>query len=667
MSKEYHVAKTGSDSWCGSLTHPFLTIQRAADLAAPGDTVVIHEGVYREYVDPKNGGTGEDKRITYRAADGESAAISGAEVAGDWLDLGNGIYSTRISNEIFGDFNPYRERIWGDWFDTIDRVCHLGEIYIDGRSLFEAGSYEEMAEGLPYPKAREQEWSAYKWFAKVEEQETVIYANFHELIPSEHTVEYNVRKFCFWPSQNYINYITVRGLKITMGAPNWAPPTALQEGMIGPHWSRGWIIEQNEISHSKCSGISLGKEISSGHNLWSLEGRKNGTQHERDIIMNALHHCNWNREHVGSHIVRGNIIHDCEQTGICGHLGAVFSRICGNHIYNIHQKRLFNGAEVAGIKLHAAIDTLIMDNHVHNCDRGFWMDWQAQGTRITGNLMYDNDTEDIFVEVSHGPYLVDNNLLLSMKNFRNLSQGGAFVHNLFAGFLTLERVSNRFTPYHYPHETGVHGFMTILNGDDRFYNNIFLGTQDRFLKKEQDIDTSFWMNRDVALHKDRPVEKGLSIYDEHPGPHEDFYSFRSTVDDFAAMRLPVYAGSNLYFHDAKPFCKEENSAVAKDASPQYELLRAGDGSIALTIDLTGAAERVAPQIISTETLGTAFETEARYENPDGTPLTVGEDFYGSPICGAVCAGPVQTDLSVRQTLTVTDPEGFLIKHHRWEL
>ncbi|MDA3926745.1 MAG: hypothetical protein PF904_18825 [Kiritimatiellae bacterium] len=38
-----------------------------------------------------------------------------------------------------------------------------------------------------------------------------------------------------------------------------APPTAEQSGLIGNHWSKGWIIEDNTISHSVCSGIALGK------------------------------------------------------------------------------------------------------------------------------------------------------------------------------------------------------------------------------------------------------------------------------------------------------------------------------------------------------------------------------------------------------------------------
>ena len=30
-------------------------------------------------------------------------------------------------------------------------------------------------------------------------------------------------------------------------------------GLIGTHWSKGWIIENNDISYSKCSGVALGK------------------------------------------------------------------------------------------------------------------------------------------------------------------------------------------------------------------------------------------------------------------------------------------------------------------------------------------------------------------------------------------------------------------------
>ena len=63
MSKVYHVSKKGSDRNPGTEAAPFLTIQRAADAAEAGDGVVVHEGVYREWVRPRNGGLSDSCRI----------------------------------------------------------------------------------------------------------------------------------------------------------------------------------------------------------------------------------------------------------------------------------------------------------------------------------------------------------------------------------------------------------------------------------------------------------------------------------------------------------------------------------------------------------------------------------------------------------------------------
>ena len=93
--------------------------------------------------------------------------------------------------------------------------------------------------------------------------------------------------------------------------------------MVGPHWSRGWIIEDCDISHSKCSGISLGKYLQpENENKWTTRLYKDGTQTERDAICQAQRR-GWTKENIGSHIVRRCNIHDCGQTGIVGHLGGV--------------------------------------------------------------------------------------------------------------------------------------------------------------------------------------------------------------------------------------------------------------------------------------------------------------------------------------------------------
>ena len=43
-------AKNGCDTFAGSRERPLKTIQAAADLARPGDKIIVHEGIYREYV-----------------------------------------------------------------------------------------------------------------------------------------------------------------------------------------------------------------------------------------------------------------------------------------------------------------------------------------------------------------------------------------------------------------------------------------------------------------------------------------------------------------------------------------------------------------------------------------------------------------------------------------
>jgi alpha-L-arabinofuranosidase len=653
MSNHFHVYQNGCDTWAGSIARPFKTIQRAAELAKAGDIITVHEGIYREHVNPKNGGTSNNERIIYEAAPGENVVVSGGEIITDWTKVEGSTYKAIIPNSFFGDFNPYKEVVGGDWFRSLERKFHLGEVYINGKSMFEAVTLEEVLNPKPFVEARELEWSLHAWYCETDDTNTTIYANFGQFNPSENTIEINVRKFCFWPKKTGTNYITVRGFHLTMAAPNWAPPTALQEGLIGPHWSKGWIIENNEISNAKNSGISLGKEITSGHNEWVTVGTKQGTQRERDVIFNALR-IGWNKENIGSHIVRSNVIHDCEQTGICGHLGEVFSEIYNNHIYNIHHKRMFNGAEVGGIKLHASLDCQIHNNHIHNCDRGIWMDWQTQGTRISGNLLYDNDTEDLFVEVSHGPYVVDNNIMLSMKSVRDMSQGGAYVNNLFGGFITLARVTNRFTPYHYNHETAVHGLMIILGGDDRYYNNIFIGTQSENVEKERKIDPTFWTFNGVKFEEDGSIIKGLALYNECPAYDENWYKDLHTVDEFGDARLPMYCGSNLYFNDAKPYRKEINSVVYPDMKPEVKVVTE-EGSVYVTFDFGDAIEKVETVTVTTEYLGIAFEPELPYERANGTPLCIENDFFGNlrPL-GKMTVGPFEGIGSGPQKIKVAE-------------
>ena len=470
-AKEYHVSVTGLDVNLGTRSNPFKTISAAAEVAQPGDVITVHEGTYRERINPPRGGTYDDKRIVYQAAKGEKVFIKGSEIVTGWRKLANDTWEVTIPNCFFGNFNPYSNLIHGDWFRDQGREHHTGAVYLNGHWLVEAKSLDDVL--TPLGSAAENyscNVSDGLWFAEVDSENTVLRAQFKGVDPNENGIEINARQTVFYPAEPGRNYITVRGFTMQHAATPWAPPTAEQIGLIGTHWSKGWIIEDNVISHSVCSGITLGKHGDEFDNTSanSAEGYVKTIEraHAFDIP--------WTKGNIGHHIVRNNTISHCEQTGICGSLGCSFSTVTDNAIHDIHDRQLFSGAEMAGIKFHGAIDTKINRNHIYRTTRGLWLDWMSQGTRVSQNLFHDNGPrEDLFVEVNHGPYVVENNIFLSAISMMDNSQGGAFLHNLFGGTISC-RPQSRVTPYHKAHSTEIAGMETTRCGDNRFFNNIFM-------------------------------------------------------------------------------------------------------------------------------------------------------------------------------------------------
>lgn len=82
---EIHVATNGNDTNSGRASAPFRTIQHATSLAQPGDTITVHEGIYRERINPPRGGESDAMRIVYQAAPGEQVEIKGSEVVTNWI------------------------------------------------------------------------------------------------------------------------------------------------------------------------------------------------------------------------------------------------------------------------------------------------------------------------------------------------------------------------------------------------------------------------------------------------------------------------------------------------------------------------------------------------------------------------------------------------------
>ena len=641
---DVHAPKDGD----GSKERPFRRINDAAQLAKPGDEVLVAPGIYRESVDPRFAGS-EEARIVYRSTEPLGAVITGAEEARGWIRLDSGVWMLRIRNSAFGSYNPYTTIIKGDWYFG-PFVRHTGAVYLNDRQLYEVQSLEACVKAEAYPHSWEPEWSVYQWYTEQDGDETVIYANFRDADPNREKVEINVRRNCFMPSRTGIGYITVRGFDINKAATNWAPPAAYQDGMIGPHWSRGWIIEDCEIWNSKCCGISLGKYLDpENDHYFTTRHVKSPTQMERDAVCRGQYH-GWTKETVGSHIVRRCHIHHCEQAGIVGRMGGVFSTIEDNHIHHINCMQELAGAEVAGIKLHAAIDVTIRRNHIHHCTMGLWCDWQAQGTRITGNLFHDNDPPaediprvpggmpscDVFIEVSHGPTLIDHNISLSRVSFKLASQGVAVVHNLCLGPLTCigsgtdMPLSNgsmfqRYTPYHIPHRTEVAGMMTFLHGDDRIYNNIFI--QNWPVKPEE-------TRRDMGFAMRDNQVQGTGVFDEYPTYDEWISRFEldnpqpnmMVLQDYHFQKLPVWINGNAYFGGAQSWKNEREKFMGGSA---YVRLTERDGKRYLDTNVYALLKGWTTDLIDSDTLGEAFEPSQRFENPDGSTIVFDRDYFGN--------------------------------------
>ena len=716
FAKEIHVSIQGADQNDGSAAKPLRTISAAALAAQPGDTVTVHEGIYREQVNPPRGGESDTKRIVYQAAPGAKVEIKGSEVVKDWKREKGDVWKTTLPKSFFGAFNPFGDKIRGDWFTGQGRDHHTGAVYLNGEWLTEAASLDDLmlpageypgwlvpaagqflmniawmeaadktsaskfseinGEIKPTPNMEGGDcigwiasgnWARYEavdfgdgseeikiraaspfsggiidirlnkadgellgtaefeptgdwqkwttviakirktsgkqniclvfrrppldhvaisaslktrnigalWFAKVaDDGSTTVWAQFPGVDPNKELVEVNARQSVFYPEEPGRNFITVRGFTMRHAATNWAPPTAEQVGLIGTHWSKGWIIENNTISHSVCTGITLGKH-GDKHDNTSADSAEGYVE---TIKRAQAFSIPWTKEHIGHHVVRNNTISHCEQAGLVGSMGGAFSTIEDNHIHDINIRRMLAGAEQAGIKLHAPIDTVIRRNHIHRVPAfggGLWLDWMTQGTRVTCNVMHDN-SKDIFLEVNHGPYLVDNNIMLSECNIWDWSQGGTFAHNLFGGSINPYVDGSRETPFHPAHSTTMSGLHNILGGDTRFYNNIL-------------------------------IRSGLNQYDN--------------------AKLPMAGGGNVYFGEAKALAVEKNPLSVPN-SPAQPSIQQEKGDFYLTLNLPDLTQG-STSLVTTELIGTSHIAKLACVNPDGSPIAIDTDFSGS--------------------------------------
>ena len=136
-SAEYTVSPRGDNAAAGTKAAPWRTLGHACEMAGPGDTVLISEGIYRETLTPKRSGE-SGKPIRFQAAAGERVVLSGAEpITGTWQHHRGNIFALKTTltfKQLFVDGKMMPEARWpnsppGDLMDYNRAVAGKGTGY----------------------------------------------------------------------------------------------------------------------------------------------------------------------------------------------------------------------------------------------------------------------------------------------------------------------------------------------------------------------------------------------------------------------------------------------------------------------------------------------------------------------------------------------------------
>lgn len=440
-----------SDRNRGSRSAPFRSINAAAQIARPGDTVLIRPGVYRERVSPLN--AGEDGRpITYRAERPGTVAIRGSDrVRLPWKPVRGrpGLWRAAIDRRKL--FGPHRYKgfvdtaLLGDCdFLTLgfnrgavvrpftgtadvgpDEGCFdvggvmkgvqvpaedeipttLGQLFLDGVPMRQAGCLRDL-DRVPFT-----------WMVGVKADELLL------RLPEGHSplraqVELSVRHTVFSPLTRGLGHIHVRDLVIEHGCnhfPTWGKEGWGQCGLLSTRSGHHWVIEGCTVRHATGLGIDCGSE-----------GGQERFEHRGTLGEGKEGHNRERFDFAGWHLIRGNDISDNGHCGIAG-LGHTGTRVIGNRIERNNRDGWTSPWwEFAGIKFHHFYDGLIEGNLIRGNDcHGIWIDNQWAGSRITRNTIVDNLWSGINVELGRGPVLIDHNVICHTR------QGdGVYGHDL---------------------------------------------------------------------------------------------------------------------------------------------------------------------------------------------------------------------------------------------
>jgi hypothetical protein len=137
----YYVATTGSDTNPGTLSQPFLSLQRGVNAAGPGDSIIVRNGTYRggcastsSYAVSINKAGTASAWITLKAENQWGATLDAESACHSFINLGGSAAYWVIQG--FRVINGYSGGIWsnsGASYITLrgNEIAYIGRHYLD--------------------------------------------------------------------------------------------------------------------------------------------------------------------------------------------------------------------------------------------------------------------------------------------------------------------------------------------------------------------------------------------------------------------------------------------------------------------------------------------------------------------------------------------------------
>lgn len=369
-----------SDRNSGTENKPFRTINAAAQQAQPGETILVHAGIYRERVIPPRSGN-PDQPIVYEAAPGETVVLRGSEV---WSATPVSAHGTSTSSADWE--GPLPKTLFPDTDPFTKQLERMPKGYLRGQVF---------CQSLPLRQVLDQEILASQpgtWYFDPQHRWLKVHLDQAYPVYKPPLLEVSTRRAVFAPQIRGLGYIHVRGFVMEHGAnpfPSgfWHSQSP-QAGILSTRSGHHWLIENNTVRFAKSLGIDSGSE-----GRYDIDGL------EQPIP-----------EGVGYHVIRHNRVTNNGAGGIAG-----WNQTASLIAYNVIERnnRLgYKAPETGGIKVHGFVDGQIIGNVLRNNECfGIWVDNVYRDARVSRNLVLGNQGAGIFIELGGGPILVDNNVV----------------------------------------------------------------------------------------------------------------------------------------------------------------------------------------------------------------------------------------------------------------